>query len=433
MLKLSVLYYILWNLSSYAAIFFPSTVTDLINDINIANSNNSDDIIDLGGHTFILTAINNITDGNNGLPSILSDGGHNLLITNGTIERDPTALGFRFIRVDTLANLSITDVAFLRGLADNDDFSQFPGNGGGAILNRGTLTIQYSSFVNNTSTTALIFGDAGGGALYNYDGTILLIESTLFLNNKSTQDFGGAIISQNTISVINNSSFIDNSAGVGGGAIGNFSSIATISNSTFFDNTAGDGGAILNGISASINTIINSTFFGNTAIGGPFTSAFGGAISIASSNIDNILNSTFSSNSAYEQGGAISNFGGTIGNLESTIVAKDSAPINPDISNTAGGVIINASFNLIGTDQGHSILNGVNNNQVGTLASPLDPLLSAPANNGGLTLTSALLPNSPALNSGSNPNSLLFDQRGYGYFRSIGQTDIGAFELQVCP
>ena len=52
-------------------------------------------------------------------------------------------------------------------------------------------------------------------------------------------------------------------------------------------------------------------------------------------------------------------------------------------------------------------------------------------NNGGSTLTIALLPDSPAINAGANPLGLSFDQRGAGFSRIVGgQADIGAFEVQ---
>ena len=59
-------------------------------------------------------------------------------------------------------------------------------------------------------------------------------------------------------------------------------------------------------------------------------------------------------------------------------------------------------------------------------------MLGLLANNGGPTLTHALLVGSPAINTGSNPNALAFDQRGTPFVRTFGaQTDIGAFELQA--
>jgi hypothetical protein len=57
-------------------------------------------------------------------------------------------------------------------------------------------------------------------------------------------------------------------------------------------------------------------------------------------------------------------------------------------------------------------------------------------NNGGHTLTHALLPGSPAIDAG-NPNFTpppKFDQRGPGFARVVdGRIDIGSFEVQNNP
>jgi hypothetical protein len=59
----------------------------------------------------------------------------------------------------------------------------------------------------------------------------------------------------------------------------------------------------------------------------------------------------------------------------------------------------------------------------------VDPLLAALTNNGGPTRTQALLPGSIAIDAGSNPQELPFDQRDSGFPRTLGTaTDIGAFE-----
>jgi hypothetical protein len=55
--------------------------------------------------------------------------------------------------------------------------------------------------------------------------------------------------------------------------------------------------------------------------------------------------------------------------------------------------------------------------------------LGALADNGGQTDTYALLPGSVAIDAGSNPAGLTTDQRGSGYPRAVGQTDVGAFEV----
>jgi hypothetical protein len=59
----------------------------------------------------------------------------------------------------------------------------------------------------------------------------------------------------------------------------------------------------------------------------------------------------------------------------------------------------------------------------------IDPLLGALADNGGPTLTHALLPGSPAIDRGLAPASVTEDQRGFGFERVIGvAADIGAYE-----
>jgi hypothetical protein len=60
------------------------------------------------------------------------------------------------------------------------------------------------------------------------------------------------------------------------------------------------------------------------------------------------------------------------------------------------------------------------------------PLLAPLADNGGATLTHALLINSPAIDAGNNTTNKAFDQRGTGYARVVGpHADIGAFERQA--
>ena len=56
-----------------------------------------------------------------------------------------------------------------------------------------------------------------------------------------------------------------------------------------------------------------------------------------------------------------------------------------------------------------------------------DPLLDFLGNNGGPTLTHALLSGSPAINAGNNDGAPITDQRGYARIVS-GIIDIGAYE-----
>jgi hypothetical protein len=81
--------------------------------------------------------------------------------------------------------------------------------------------------------------------------------------------------------------------------------------------------------------------------------------------------------------------------------------------------------NLIGDATGGSgFVNGVGGDLVGA-----NPQLQPLANNGGPTLTHALLPTSPAIDAGHPTVFEPFDQRGVP--RPAGASDIGAFELQT--
>ena len=441
--------------------FYPTTVTKLIQDINTANTNNQDDTIFLGNREFILTQPNNDDnmEGYNGLPSIQPDNGHSLTIKEGKILRDGsvTTPGFRLIRVAPQAQLLLQKVHLENGLANDDNDSDFPGNGGGAILNDGTLEIEQSAFFNNQSTSLTIFGDAGGGAIYN-GGVIISIEDSIFSGNSSAFDFGGAILNNvdvatgtipGSINLISRTTFESNFAAVNGGAIANIagSVITTIADSTFFGNIAGGGGALFNGPGPSIITsIINSTLANNFAIGTitsiQTVSALGGAIQNFGT-ISSILNSTIAYNSAASSstppaqngsgGGIFTTAPGSIGNIESTIIARNFAQQGngPDIF----GDPLNSSYDLIGVGgDGNTFTNNMSNNLVGSYATPLNPLLGPLKDNGGPTFTMALLSTSPAIDAGRNPNMLPFDQRGAPFVRSFGgQTDIGAYEVQVFP
>ncbi|MCA9099889.1 MAG: hypothetical protein KDA63_01985, partial [Planctomycetales bacterium] len=94
----------------------------------------------------------------------------------------------------------------------------------------------------------------------------------------------------------------------------------------------------------------------------------------------------------------------------------------------------------IGDGSGATVTDG-GGNLIGTAEAPIDPLLGPLADNGGPTLTHALLPGSPAVDAGnpdfSSPPAT--DQRGYyrvidGNGNHSPRIDIGAFEyLSVAP
>jgi len=110
--------------------------------------------------------------------------------------------------------------------------------------------------------------------------------------------------------------------------------------------------------------------------------------------------------------------------------------VGPDVVPSSSGtphLFISQGHNLIGASAGgDGFVNGVNGDQVGTLAVPIDAHLGPLQNNGGPTLTHALLTGSPAINAGDNTGAPATDQRGFP--RIVGGIiDIGAYELQSLP
>src|SRR5262249_5210956 len=89
-----------------------------------------------------------------------------------------------------------------------------------------------------------------------------------------------------------------------------------------------------------------------------------------------------------------------------------------------GLVAAASTSNLIGTGGSRGLTHGTNGNLVGIA----DPLLAPLADNGGPTLTHALLGGSPAINAGNNAQaSGDSDQRGVPR-RAGARVDIGAVE-----
>ncbi len=70
--------------------------------------------------------------------------------------------------------------------------------------------------------------------------------------------------------------------------------------------------------------------------------------------------------------------------------------------------------------------NGTNHDLAGTAGAPINPLLGSLTNNGGITMTMALLPGSPALDAGDDTLTGT-DQRGFSR-KSGFHVDIGAYE-----
>jgi hypothetical protein len=291
---------------------------------------------------------------------------------------------------------------------------------GGGLFSSGALSVADSTLDANHARN-------GNGGAVDASGTRSTFVRVRFQDNDSSSSDGGggAIIASGALS-ITDCSFVGNTAArpggnERGGAVWAFGpgSTLTISGSTFSGNTAGNVAAGSYGIGGAIHTdagltLANSTIVGNAVNGSG--SAGGGGLGIggAPATITSCTITGNRDNSGYG-GGGITNFYGQPLNLRNTIVAGNTTATPANGPDVFGSVATAESFgNLIGvaTATYHGPGNGVQGNQVGSLAAPIDPLLGPLQDNGGPTQTMALLPGSPALDAGNNAYASQWDQRG---------------------
>jgi predicted outer membrane repeat protein len=183
----------------------------------------------------------------------------------------------------------------------------------------------------------------------------------------------------------------------------------TLSYSTLSSNdSAGSAGALMpRGFFGA--SIFNWTFSGNHAAGKG--GAIFGAGPIA------IDNSTIAFNSSDADGGGV--YFNNEALLRSSIIAKNTGVPHPDFM-VSQSAIVTGNNDFIGDPAGLPV-------GLGDLTG--DPMLGPLADNGGPTLTHALLSGSTAIDAGTDDLGFEYDQRGAGFHRVNGAAaDIGAFE-----
>ena len=337
----------------------------------------------------------------------------------------------------TLENLELSD-------------SKISGNaavisGGGIYSSGARLVINDSTIEDNSAFLPVAVSTSEGGGIATV-GTTVEINDSVIANNSSSLGGGGINAIDSQISIFNGS--ITDNFGLDAGGISAINSTINLETVRVADNATGifegsgaiklDSDSVLNlnrsiisgnfgenpenplppgseafasGIgNAGIANIIDSTINNNTGIG------FG----VRNSGELNIINSTFSGN----DNAGINSQDGTVAISNSTIadgITGLSFDADDSTANIFSSILVNDSEEIAIDD---------NNNLTGNFSSLL---LGELQDNGGATPTIALLENSPAIDAGSNPNDLAFDQRGEGFERTIGNngTDIGAYEVQA--
>jgi ELWxxDGT repeat protein/predicted outer membrane repeat protein len=163
------------------------------------------------------------------------------------------------IRVEPSANVTLSDCILKENSAPRKSEPNSLLGSGGAIYSSGVLTILGSRFEGNSAS------NLGGAICVDGIGTTAVIRNTSFSGNRSF--YGGAIDNHGTVS-IESSTFSDNTTGAlgngSGGALRNLASL-TLTNCTISHNGSGNGGGIFN---SGTLTILNNTITGNLAGGG---------------------------------------------------------------------------------------------------------------------------------------------------------------------
>jgi hypothetical protein len=329
---------------AWAATFYiaDGDVAGLIAAINTANGNGEPDAINLAaGGTYTLTAVDNNTDGSNGLPSITSEitiEGHGATIERSSAGGTPL---FRIFHVASNGNLTLSELTIANGkgaastngggiyndegtvaVTNNStvrnnaagDGGSNGGHGGGLYNDDGRLTITDSTFEDNAAGNGTTWGGRGGG-VYSSTGQDVMVTGSTFNNNRagnantSFGGSGGALLSEglsHNVTVIGNT-FTNNRSGNGpthcggegaGCSVGSYQSTILISGNTFSDNICGngsepwrctEGGGLNTDASESMVTVTGNTFSGNQcgAGGGYYEGSYKSTVSVTSNTFNN--------------------------------------------------------------------------------------------------------------------------------------------------
>ena len=310
----------------------------------------------------------------------------------------------RGMLIDQNAVVTLSGVTIENGIS-NGGFTSF---GGAAINNQGKLNVSYCLFTTNNGIP--------GGTIWN-NGT-LVVDNVSFVGN-TAGGYGGAGIYNNVYGTaeISNSTFDSNQANAGAAIVNEGPSVKVLSSTLSNNITTSNGGAIAN-FSGSVS-LTNVTIVGNQAPNG-------GAI--WNSATMTVNNSTIAQNRATNHTGGVAN------NAATFIVANSIIGGNYDTWNSAqddcDGPVTSQGHNLISTMIGTCVVHGATSTDIYNVP----PGVASLAPNGGSTQTMALESTSAALDKGdpSTPGTggtacAAADQRGFLRPQN-GRCDMGAFE-----
>jgi CSLREA domain-containing protein len=348
---------------------------------------------------------------------------------------------------------------------DGDAVKGGPSGMGGGIWNNGALTLLESAVITNTTGTGGDGGDVTGGdgdggvggssgkaagiGCHGYPAVLMMVDSRVSGNetgpggsggagsgsgsagDEGGRGWGGGLSLRGGTYTLHRSTLSGNSGSVGGGFYAETGSVTMLIDSTISGNRADTSGGGMHGISSSTTTMINCTVSGNRA------DSNGGGLNLNSSATLRLTHVTVTDNTADDNSDGVGDGGrfhllGSL-TLTNTIVADnvDKGGENPDCDGVGSPTVTSRDYNVLGIGDSTGCPFVANtNDQVGTTASPVDPLLGTLGDWGGPTWTHSLDSSSPA--AGQIPNGVngcasgtTYDQRGVA---RLAPCDIGAFE-----
>jgi hypothetical protein len=304
---------------------------------------------------------------------------------------------------------------------------------GGAIHNSGTATLDLCTLAGNSATggnggqqlgTGLAGQEGSGGAIFN-QGTLTADRTTLS-GNTATGGAGGAG------GTASGGPAFDGASGgwAQGGAVCNLGSLCII-RSTLVSNVVAAGGAGAGGPPGTGS-------YPDGGVGGYGGSGLGGALFSAGQ--ASLVNCTIAFNTGQGgrggsggSGAAGGNGGDGFGGVDGTCnLTNCTLPSNQGFPGSGGAGGQGGTPGTNGAAWGGTACPAMVNTLIAWNTPPggetfPDPKLGPLADNGGPTLTMALLPGSPAIDAGNTPLAPTTDQRGFPRPAGLA-ADIGAFE-----
>jgi len=356
--------------------------------------------------------------------------------------------------VNTGGALFMTDSSITGTIATADATEISATVYGGAIYSKAAyLTNSTIADAEITATSTSSFSGFLGGGVFGFYGVVMDTSRVSGITAhvagaKIAYAKGAGVASPNTV-ILSGSTVADNTV-YGTPGVG-------LSGAYTYTSAIGGGGVYVMTIPrASIvpSTITNSTISNNRALCegecGDYTVGGGGAVSSWSPKPFTIANTTLSGNTSDVRGGGLylRHLGAVA--LVNTTITNNTAPEGSGIADAAAKAAYAFAIES-SIVAGNHVPDGTTSEEIVTVhditgshdliasanvALPGDtlggdPLLAPLADNGGPTQTHALLPGSPAIDTGSNIANLETDQRGGDYARVSGAAaDIGAFEAQ---